>query len=334
MKGSGMHQLLLYTIIPFHLLVVFLLVAMFLLSKRPQLWYHLLALFTGLVVGFIDLHSDEIQLPALLLLAFGFFLGFAQPKNAWRWALYLGIWVPIFGNLRIFIEGTPDKLISEGLGSLLALLPAFLGVYAGVGIEWLNMHGGKTIAGNTENGGRRWGSRWRIAAWTAAALLLLLPLVAMQFTDEVNWDVTDFAFAGALLVGTGITYELAVRKTGDTAYRAAIGVALAAAFILVWVNGAVGIIGTEREDANLMYGGVLAVGIIGAIIARFQAHGMARALLATALAQALVAVIALLAGLGGPGKILILNGFFVALFVGSAWLFRKAARGRAEQGAE
>ena len=193
------------------------------------------------------------------------------------------------------------------------------------------------MAGNTENGGGRRGSRWRIAAWAAAALLLLLPLFAMQVTDQVVWDVADFAFFGALLVGAGVTYELAARMTGNTAYRAAVGVALAAAFILVWVNLAVGVIGTERDDANLMYGGVLAVGIIGAIIARFQPDGMARALFATALAQALVAVIALLAGLGspwsGPGEILILNGFFVALFVGSAWLFRKAARGRAEQGA-
>lgn len=193
------------------------------------------------------------------------------------------------------------------------------------------------MAGNTENGDGRRGSRWRIAAWAAAALLLLLPLFAMQVTDQVVWDVADFAFFGALLVGAGVTYELAARKTGNTAYRAAVGVALAAAFILVWVNLAVGVIGTERDDANLMYGGVLAVGIIGAIIARFQPDGMARALFATALAQALVAVIALLAGLGspwsGPGEILILNGFFVALFVGSAWLFRKAARGRAEQGA-
>ena len=193
------------------------------------------------------------------------------------------------------------------------------------------------MAGNTENGGGRRGSRWRIAAWAAAALLLLLPLFAMQVTDQVVWDVADFAFFGALLVGAGVTYELAARKTGNTAYRAAVGVALAAAFILVWMYLAVGVIGTERDDANLMYGGVLAVGIIGAIIARFQPDGMARALFATALAQALVAVIALLAGLGspwsGPGEILILNGFFVALFVGSASLFRKAARGRAEQGA-
>ena len=83
-----------------------------------------------------------------------------------------------------------------------------------------------------------------MAAWGAAALILLLPLVAMQFTDEVKWDVADFVFTGALLIGVGVPYELAVRKTGNAAYRAAVGLALAAAFILILVNGAVGVIGT------------------------------------------------------------------------------------------
>ena len=131
-----------------------------------------------------------------------------------------------------------------------------------------DMHQGKTMAGNTENGGgRRW-SRGKIAAWAVAAIILLLPAVAMQFTDEVNWGVADFAIFGALLVGVLVTYELVTKMTGDTAYRAAVGVALAAVFILIWVNGAVGIIGSEDNDANLMYFGVLAVGDIGAFIVR------------------------------------------------------------------
>jgi hypothetical protein len=193
------------------------------------------------------------------------------------------------------------------------------------------MHGGKAMAGNAENGGGRSRSRWRIAAWTVTALILLLPFFAMQFTDEVDWDVADFALFGAMLVGAGGTYELAVRKAGNTAYRAAVGVALAAAFILVWMNLAVGIIGTEDNSANLMYGGVLAVAIVGAFNARFQSIGMSRALSATALAQALVAVIAVTAGLGStgpnwPGEIVILTGFFAALWLVSAWLFWKAAR--------
>ena len=193
------------------------------------------------------------------------------------------------------------------------------------------MYGGKAMARGTKDGGGRRGSRWRIAAWAAAALILLLPLFAMQVTDQIVWDVADFAIFGALLVGVGVTYELAARRTRNAAYRSAVGVALAAAFILVWVNSAVGLIGTERDHANLMYGGVLAVGIIGAIIARFQPHGMARALFATALAQALVAVIALIAGFGSAGPawpldILISTGFLAALWLLSAWLFRNAAR--------
>ena len=121
------------------------------------------------------------------------------------------------------------------------------------------------------------------------------------------------------------------------AYQFAAGVALTAAFILVWLSLGVGVIGTDGDPANMMYFGVLAVGIIGAIIARFRPHGMARALFATALAQALVAVIALIFGLGlpwsPPAEILALNGFFVALFVGSAMLFRHAGREETPAGA-
>ena len=166
----------------------------------------------------------------------------------------------------------------------------------------------------------------------ATAFILLIPLLAAP-----AWTLFDFVFAGTLIFGTGLTFVLAARKVGNNAYRFAIGVALAAAFILVWLTGAVGIIGSEDNNANLMYFGVLAVGIIGAIIARFRPHGMARALFATAFAQALVAGIALIAGLGYPAspplEILGLTGFFVVLFVGSAGLFRKAARERPPAGA-
>ena len=126
-------------------------------------------------------------------------------------------------------------------------------------------------------------------------------------------------------------------KTKNTTYRFAVGVALAAAFILVWLSLGVGIIGRDGDPANLMYFGVLAVGIIGALIARFRPRGMTRALFATALAQTSVAAIALIAGLGhpwsGPLELSLLNGFFVALFVGSAWLFRRAAHERPDRDA-
>ncbi len=163
----------------------------------------------------------------------------------------------------------------------------------------------------------------------AAACILLVPLIAMQFTDEVAWSPGDFAVAGALLVGTGLAYELITRRTGNIAYRLAVGLALATALFLIWANLAVGLIGSEDEPANLMYIGVLAVGIIGALMARFQPRGMSRALFATALAQALVAALALLAGMyrypgSSVSEIINVNGLFVVLWVGSALLFRRA----------
>jgi hypothetical protein len=169
-----------------------------------------------------------------------------------------------------------------------------------------------------------------IGIMLAAAFLLSVPLVAMQVTDEVAWGPGDFVVAGALIVGTGLLLRAAVRKAGDLAYRAAVGVALAAAFVLVWTNLAVGLIGEPGDLANAMYVGVLAVGILGAITVRFRPEGMARALLATALVQALVAGIALIAGEHeAPGssvfEILAPNAFFAAVFIGSALLFRHAA---------
>ena len=169
----------------------------------------------------------------------------------------------------------------------------------------------------------------RLAA--ATALILLIPLIAMQITDEVNWDPADFALFGILLFGAGLTYELVTRMGGNAAYRIGAGLAIAGAFLLVWVNGAVGIIGSENNDVNMMYFGVLAVGFLGSIIARFEPKGMARALFATAFAQALVPVIALTVwqppswGGAGVGGVFILNTFFVVLFAGSALLLRQAA---------
>ena len=163
----------------------------------------------------------------------------------------------------------------------------------------------------------------------ATASILLVPLLA-----KWPWTLFDFVFAGVLVFGKGLTYVLAARKGDNIAYRAAVGVALAAALLLVWVNGAVGI---TDSDADLIYVGVLAIGIIGAIIARLRPHGMARALFAMALAQALVAMIALIAGMvpayNSAFEILGITGFFVALFVGSGLLFRYAWRERTPAGA-
>jgi hypothetical protein len=163
------------------------------------------------------------------------------------------------------------------------------------------------------------------------AVLLLLPLLAMQVTDEVTWGAADFVAFGALLGGAGLAYELAARKAGHAAYRAAVGVAIAAGFLIVWIALAVGIVGDPGDPADLMYAGVLAVGVIGAVLARGAPRGMVRALSAAALALAVVTVLTLIAGkhqspISSLGELLGLNGIFLALMLSSAWLFHRAAR--------
>jgi len=173
--------------------------------------------------------------------------------------------------------------------------------------------------------------RWRLAAWGSVGALLLAPLVAMQVTDAVAWGLEDFALAGALLGGAGLGLELAAVRTRSRAYRAGLGVALGAAVLLVWANGAVGLIGSEDHPANRLFAGVLAVSLAGAVLARFRPDGMAWAMAATAVAQALVAGIALavdwgLAGSVHPGDALMATVLFGALWLLAAGLFRRAAQ--------
>ncbi len=173
-------------------------------------------------------------------------------------------------------------------------------------------------------------TRSRLVFLTVGALMVVAALVGQQVVGEGGW-VDRVAQTGALVVGVGIVTELVSRKTGAAAYRTGMVLAVVAAVLLGWVNGAVGLLGAADNRVNLLYGGVVAVGAIGAIVARFKPAGMVIALYAAALAQAAVALAAL-TGLLGPSvggvvEILTANGFFVVLFLGSAALFRKAAAG-------
>lgn len=158
-------------------------------------------------------------------------------------------------------------------------------------------------------------------------IILLIPGIAMLFEiDGWNWHAGDFILAWVLMASIGLTYKLLVRKAVSHTWRIAAGIAMTAGFLLIWINGAVGLIGGEDNPANLMYAGVLAIGVIVAIIARLQPRGMAIAAGAAALAQFLVPVIALIIRPSdfSPGVVPVfgLNFFFVLLFATSAWLFR------------
>lgn len=172
------------------------------------------------------------------------------------------------------------------------------------------------------------GRPWFVARWSAAAILLVLPLVAMQFTNEVSWTLGDFVFAAMLIGGTGLAFELALRASASPVFRSAVALTLATSFLLIWVNGAVGIIGSSGNDADLLYGLVVAIIGLSAIATRFGPVGMMRATAAAAVVQALITIAAVVSGWGGSAssaaELLAINGFFILLWLAAMVLFRQA----------
>jgi len=168
----------------------------------------------------------------------------------------------------------------------------------------------------------RIGNRLRVAAWSAAAGLLLLPAIAMQFTREVSWGPVDFLVAALLIGGTGLVFELAIRARVSGAYRAGAAVALFTTFLTIWINLAVGMIGDEGNPLNLIFGGVIAVAVLGGFLARFQPVGMAWTMAATALVQAATVIPALTT----EPRTAALIGAFTLPWLLSAALFRAAGR--------
>ena len=71
--------------------------------------------------------------------------------------------------------------------------------------------------------------------------LLFVPLVAMQFTHDVNWTASDFLVAGALLLGTGLIYEITAMRLTKPWQRMAVGAALLIILGVIWAQLAVGI---------------------------------------------------------------------------------------------
>lgn len=160
----------------------------------------------------------------------------------------------------------------------------------------------------------------RIAGWACVALLLAAPLIAMQFTPEVNWSAGDFLLAALLLGGAGLAFEVALRKSGNLAYRIGAMLGVGGSLLLIVANLAVGIAGAESDPANLWFMAVPLVGVVGLGLAGLRAGGLVITMLAMVTAQV---VAGLLAGMEGdvvPATI----GFGLCWFA-AAWQFRKAA---------
>jgi hypothetical protein len=122
---------LLFTIIGFNSLVVIFLAGVVVVYFRPNLFGMMASLFLGWLTGFINLSTSEPQFPVLLLLAFGFFLGFTTPKSVWKQAIVLGLFVPLSQFIWIEVTHQNELFFSDGVGSLISFLPAFGGVYLG-----------------------------------------------------------------------------------------------------------------------------------------------------------------------------------------------------------
>ena len=85
----------------------------------------------------------------------------------------------------------------------------------------------------------------RLAVFLLSPLLLLLiPLIAMQFSDEVNWSVMDFVIMGGLLLSVGFIFEIVTRKVKKSDNKVIIGLIVLVIFLLIWAELAVGIFGT------------------------------------------------------------------------------------------
>ncbi len=163
---------------------------------------------------------------------------------------------------------------------------------------------------------------WRIIGWGGAVALILTPLIAMQFTSEVNWDETDFIFATVIFGIVGGLIELAVRTSSNWYFRFGAIFAVLAGFMVVWSNLAVGMIGNEDDPVNLWFGAVLLIAICGAILSRFRRGAMAYAMFAAGLAQAVIGTVAGILGTDLRGGIftLVLSGLWMI----AAELFRRA----------
>ncbi|HLT05321.1 MAG TPA: hypothetical protein VK019_10220 [Pseudomonas sp.] len=185
------------------------------------------------------------------------------------------------------------------------------------------------MKGQPDGTGARHDGILRLLLWGGAVALLMLPAIAMQFTEEVDWDALDFLVAGVMLATVCGLVDLALRRSGGMgrghrlSYRAGAALAALTGFLETWANLAVGFLGEPANPANLIFFGIVGIALVGALLSRLRPHGLAVAMTVAALAQLLGSVYALATGyLGEAAVSLVLSGMWIV----SAWLFRRSDR--------
>ena len=167
--------------------------------------------------------------------------------------------------------------------------------------------------------------RWRLIGWSAIAGVLLLPLISMRFSDQVNWSLADLIVAATVLGSAGVLIEVAARRYNGInprgSYLAGMFLAVVACVSQFWVNAAVGIIGQESDDRNLLFNGVVLAAVLGMFITRLAPRGMSLVMALAAILQAALIVCGLLLEWG---REIFLTTPFALLWLASAVCFHNA----------
>lgn len=173
--------------------------------------------------------------------------------------------------------------------------------------------------------------RLRLLIWVGAAAVLAAPAVAMHFTAEVHWTAFDFLVAALLLAIGGTLADVVLRVGSDWRYRLGGLCAVGGLFLLVWVDLAVGLIGTAADPANRLFALVIATAIGGAAWSRLRANGLAVTLVVMAIEQLAIAALATALRLGTdnpvwPRDVLGTGALFAAIWLTAAALLASARR--------
>lgn len=164
---------------------------------------------------------------------------------------------------------------------------------------------------------------WRIFLWAGGLLALVAPWILMRFTGEGAWTAFDFLVFGVMVGAVCAGFELAMRMSNRWTYRLAAFMTVIGGFLMVWANLAVGIIGNEEDPRNLMFYGLLLIGVVGALITRFEAQGLTWTLRLMAAVQLVIFVVA--AALDWT-LLPVFTIFYFSLWLIAGELFNKSTR--------
>ena len=165
--------------------------------------------------------------------------------------------------------------------------------------------------------------RYRLRAAALIAGTIILPIIVLRLVEGVAWDLPgDALFLGLLTLSSLLALEVAARLRPTLSLPAALAYAAAAGLLSIWINLAVGIVGSEDDPVNILFAAPPIIALLGSAAARFRTAGMATAMIAAAAAQLGVLLLLVFIGAGFTGPVTV---FFVTLWLLSATLFRTAA---------